>query len=80
MSEPLFSSSAEPHARRVMRIRLSDVPALFSEGPEPARNDPTKAHWLQREATKHHVKMAWPAFIDQLSHRSKAFWPGHLQT
>jgi hypothetical protein len=79
MSDSVFSSSTQPRAWRVLRIPLSDVPALFSEGPEPEARMPAKCRHPHIETMKRQAKKAWPAFISQLSHRSKTFWLGHLQ-
>lgn len=66
MSEPL-ASPQETRLRRVLRISVQDVPALFSEGPEEELREAK----VRRTAERIRAKMAWPALFEKLSERSK---------
>ena len=57
MSESRLSSKEPPQSPRPMRIRFSDIPALFSEGAEPKADDLAKAWWPHVETKKLRLKM-----------------------
>lgn len=79
MSESRLSSTEPPRSPRPMRIRFSDIPALFSEGAEPKADDPAKAWWPYVETKKRRLKMAWPGFFGRLTDRTKNFWLGDMR-
>ncbi len=79
MSEPRLSFKEPPQSPRPLRIRLGDVPALFSEGPEPEPDESAKPWWPHVEPKKLRLKMAWSAFFGRLTDRSKNFWLGDMQ-
>jgi hypothetical protein len=54
-----------------LRIRVSDVPALFSEGTEPEAREDTP--WWGKPA-KLRVRLSWPPMVSRLSARSKAIF------
>ncbi len=72
MSEPRLSFKEPPHSLQPMRIRCSDIPALFSEGAEREADD--CARWPHVETKKLRLKMAWSAFFGRLADRTKNFW------
>lgn len=61
MSDSLTSSQELRPSRRVLRISVHDVPALFSEGVEADL----------RPAERSRVKTVWPALLEKLSERTK---------
>ncbi len=63
MSDSLSSSHAAPPSGGPLRIRLDDVPALFSEGPEPEAHESAKTWWPHVETQKLRAKMAWPSVV-----------------
>jgi len=73
MSDHLVSSSA-PHARPVLRVRLGDFPALFSEGSEPKAAELMPAS--PAEIGRLRLAIVWPAIFSRVSTRVKALAPG----
>jgi len=73
MSEPLIASKVraprlsafdeQPRSPGSLRLRLGDVPALFSEGPEPDARIRAKARWLHCQTQNHPFKKLWPAIL-----------------
>ncbi len=72
-------SPARPASWRPRRIRLEDVPALFSEGPELEPPETTKALWPRVEAEKLRLTARWTQCFTRLADRSKNFWPNVLR-
>lgn len=60
MSDSL-TSPQEPRPRRILRISVHDVPALFSAGLEED----------VRPIERSRVKTVWPALLEKLSERTK---------
>ena len=78
MSDPLVSRARTANWRP-RRIRLDDVPALFSEGPEPETQTTPKIIWPRAEAKKLRLTARWAEFASRLADRSKSIWPNILR-
>jgi hypothetical protein len=72
MAQPSPTSKCLPPPPASLRIRVADVPALFSEGVELEPQDPAQAWWHRVEAGRLRVKLAWPGFWQRRGERSKA--------
>jgi hypothetical protein len=69
MTSESFPSPQELRQRRALRISAHDVPALFSEGPEPETRE-CKTWWPHVEPRQ--FKAIWPALFERLNARTKA--------
>lgn len=65
----LMSSHQTPRIKPSLRLQAADVPALFSEGPEPEMREGKP--WWPVEPMKLRVRMSWPLCLDRMARRAK---------
>ncbi|MGA3302716.1 MAG: hypothetical protein ABSC72_05440 [Methylovirgula sp.] len=62
--------------RALRRLRVADVPALFSEGPEADAPGQGKNWWP--EPPKLHLRVEWPSVLGRCMDFPKQFWVRNL--
>ena len=73
MSEAHLSSIAPAQSQRPLRVRLNDVPALFSEGVTPAPQDSARAWWPHVQAKRLRLRMPGLGLFRRMTKRSTEF-------